>query len=39
VFEPDAVAAAHKMIRHIDTKRRALKLKPPMYEQPLKYEE
>jgi carbon-monoxide dehydrogenase catalytic subunit len=39
VFEPDAVAAAHKMIRHIDTKRKALKLKPPMYEQPLKYEE
>ena len=39
VFEPDAVAAAHKMIRHIDKKRKALKLKPPMYEQPLKYEE
>jgi carbon-monoxide dehydrogenase catalytic subunit len=39
VFEPDAVAAAHKMIRHIDQKRKALKLKPPMYEQPLKYEE
>jgi carbon-monoxide dehydrogenase catalytic subunit len=39
VFEPDAVEAAHKMIRHIDKKRKALKLKPPMYEQPLKYEE
>jgi carbon-monoxide dehydrogenase catalytic subunit len=36
-FEPDAVAAAHKMIRHIDGKRKALKLKPPMYEQPLAY--
>ena len=39
VFEPDSTAAAHKMIRHIDKKRKALKLKPPMYEQPLKYEE
>jgi carbon-monoxide dehydrogenase catalytic subunit len=38
VFEPDAVEAAHKMIRHIDEKRKALKLKPPMYEQPLPYE-
>lgn len=38
VFEPDAVEAAHKMIRHIDEKRKALKLKPPMYEQALKYE-
>lgn len=37
VFEPDAIEAAHKMIRHIDKKRKALKLKPPMYEQPLKY--
>lgn len=35
VFEPDAVEAAHKMIRHIDHKRKALKLKPLMYEQPL----
>jgi len=39
VFEPDAVTAAHKMIRHMDKKRKALKLKPPMYEQALKYEE
>jgi len=38
VFEPDAVEAAHKMIRHIDEKRKAQKLKPPMYEQPLSYE-
>jgi carbon-monoxide dehydrogenase catalytic subunit len=38
VFEPDSIAAAHKMIRHIDKKRKALKLSPPMYEQPLKYE-
>ncbi|MBI4026662.1 MAG: anaerobic carbon-monoxide dehydrogenase catalytic subunit [Verrucomicrobia bacterium] len=38
-FEPDAVVAAHKMIRHIDKKRKALKLKPMMYEQALKPEE
>ena len=38
-FELDPVEAAHKMIRHIDKKRKGLKLKPPMYEQPLKYEE
>ena len=38
-FEPDAVEAAHKMIRHIDRKRKALKLKPMMYEQPFKPEE
>ena len=38
-FEPDAVKAAHMMIRHIDKKRKALKLKPLMYEQPLQPEE
>ncbi|MBI5395654.1 MAG: anaerobic carbon-monoxide dehydrogenase catalytic subunit [Verrucomicrobia bacterium] len=38
-FEPDAAEAAHKMIRHIDRKRKALKLKPMMYEQPFKPEE
>jgi len=38
-FEADATKAAHLMIRHIDKKRKALKLKPPMYEQPLKPEE
>lgn len=32
-FEIDPVKAAHKMIRHIDKKRKALKLKPLMYEQ------
>ncbi|NQT25184.1 anaerobic carbon-monoxide dehydrogenase catalytic subunit [candidate division KSB1 bacterium] len=32
-FELDPVKAAHKMIDHIDKKRQALKLKPPMYEQ------
>ncbi|MFW6138964.1 MAG: anaerobic carbon-monoxide dehydrogenase catalytic subunit [Spirochaetota bacterium] len=32
-FEVDPVEAAHKMIRHIDKKREALKLKPLMYEQ------
>jgi carbon-monoxide dehydrogenase catalytic subunit len=35
-FELDPVEAARKMIRHIDKKRRALKLKPLMYEQALK---
>lgn len=34
VFELDHVEAAHKMLRHIDKKRKALKLKPMMYEQP-----
>lgn len=34
-FEEDPVKAAHKMIRHIDRKRKALKLKPMMYEQAL----
>jgi carbon-monoxide dehydrogenase catalytic subunit len=38
-FEPDPVEAAHKMIRHIDKKRKALKLKPMMYEQAFKPEE
>ncbi|NQU09177.1 anaerobic carbon-monoxide dehydrogenase catalytic subunit [bacterium] len=38
-FEADAAAAAHLMIRHIDKKRKALKLKPLMYEQPLPPEE
>jgi len=36
-FELDPVKAAHKMIRHIDAKRKALKLKPPMYKQPLEF--
>jgi len=39
VFEEDHIEAAHKMIRHIDKKRKALKLKPMLYEQPLKPEE
>ncbi len=34
-FELDHVKAAHMMIRHIDEKRRALKLKPMMYKQAL----
>ena len=38
-FEEDHVEAAHKMLRHIDKKRKALKLKPMMYEQPFKPEE
>ncbi len=38
-FELDPIEAAHKMIRHIDKKRKALKLKPPMYEQAFPYEE
>lgn len=37
-FELDPVAAAHKMIRQIDLRRKALKLKPLLYEQPLKPE-
>ena len=32
-FELDPIKAAHKMLRHIDRKRKALKLKPLMYEQ------
>jgi len=38
-FEADAIEAAHKMVRHIDKKRKALKLKPMMYEQAFKPEE
>jgi carbon-monoxide dehydrogenase catalytic subunit len=38
-FELDPIEAAHKMIRHIDKKRKALKLKPLMYEQAFKPEE
>jgi len=33
-FELDPLEAAHKMLRHIDAKRKALKLKPMMYGQP-----
>jgi len=33
-FEPDPVKGAHLMIDHIDVKRAALKLPPPMYEAP-----
>jgi carbon-monoxide dehydrogenase catalytic subunit len=39
VFELDPIEAAHKMLRHIDRKRKALKLKPMMYEQTFKPEE
>jgi len=35
-FEEDPVKAAHKMIRHIDKKRKLLKLKPMVYKQALK---
>jgi carbon-monoxide dehydrogenase catalytic subunit len=38
-FELDPIEAAHKMLRHIDKKRKALKLKPLMYEQAFKPEE
>lgn len=38
-FEEDPVEAAHKMIRHIDKKRKALKLKPMMYDQAFKVED
>jgi len=38
-FEEDPIEAAHKMLRHIDKKRKQLKLKPPMYEQAFKPEE
>ncbi len=34
-FESDPIKAAYLMIRHIDGKRDALKLRPLMYEQPL----
>jgi carbon-monoxide dehydrogenase catalytic subunit len=39
VFEEDPVEAAHKMLRHIDRKRKSLKLKPLMYPQPFPPEE
>ena len=38
-FVLDPIEAAHSMIRHIDKKRKALKLKPMLYEQALKPEE
>jgi carbon-monoxide dehydrogenase catalytic subunit len=38
-FQEDHLEAAHMMLRHIDRKRKALKLKPMMYEQPFKPEE
>jgi carbon-monoxide dehydrogenase catalytic subunit len=38
-FELDPIEAAHKMLRHIDKKRKALKLKPMLYEQAFKPEE
>jgi len=38
-WEPDPIKAAHLMIRHIDKKRTALKLKPLIYEQDFKPEE
>ena len=39
VSELDPVEAAHKMLRHIDRKRKALKLSPMMYEQAFKPED
>jgi carbon-monoxide dehydrogenase catalytic subunit len=39
VFELDPVETAHKMLRHIDSRRKALKLKPMMYPQSFKTEE
>lgn len=38
-FEGDPVEAAHEMLRHMDSKRQALKLKPMMYKQTFKPEE
>ncbi|MBD3306587.1 anaerobic carbon-monoxide dehydrogenase catalytic subunit [candidate division KSB3 bacterium] len=38
-FEADPIEAAHKMLRHIDKKRKALKLKPLMYPQAFQPEE
>ena len=35
-FEEDPIEAAHKMIRHIDKKRKLLKLKPMIFEQAFK---
>ncbi|MEW5816623.1 MAG: carbon monoxide dehydrogenase, partial [Spirochaetota bacterium] len=37
-FEENPIEAAHMMLRHIDKKRKALKLKPLMYEQAFKPE-
>jgi carbon-monoxide dehydrogenase catalytic subunit len=39
VFEMDPVETAHKMLSHIDRKRKALKLKPMIYPQAFKPEE
>ncbi len=39
VFEEDHIEAARKMLRHIDKKRKALKLKPMIYKQPFPPEE
>ncbi|NQT19976.1 MAG: carbon monoxide dehydrogenase, partial [Planctomycetes bacterium] len=38
-FELDPIEAAHKMLRHIDKKRKALKLRPMMYKQAFEPEE
>ena len=38
-FELDPIEAAHKMLRHIDEKRKALKLRPMLYEQAFKPQE
>jgi carbon-monoxide dehydrogenase catalytic subunit len=38
-FEMDPVETAHMMLRHIDKKRKALKLKPMIYPQAFKPEE
>jgi carbon-monoxide dehydrogenase catalytic subunit len=38
-FEMDPIETAHLMLRHIDKKRKALKLKPMIYPQPFKPEE
>jgi len=38
-FEMDPIETAHMMLRHIDKKRKALKLKPMIYPQALKPEE
>ena len=37
-FELDPMEAAHKILRHVDGKRKALKLKPMMYPQPFEPE-
>ena len=37
-FEENHIEAAHMMLRHIDKKRKALKLKPLIFEQPFKPE-